>query len=199
MGYVADFRNCSVISFNAGSLKQFNEELNTLEIFAFAHDEYEKLSGQWLLDVANRLPDTLKRRYLDYLSRSNRDLKRPGFDSLREFAQHDLSVMSSNYVQTFFRSDGKDKQRHSGEGRGTARVRQEAVKTKGRMDGQSAVKSDSLNGADNAERIQRPRGSQMAPLCFMCNDNSSRHFLNNCPKFNGLSTEDKKRSVVKSG
>ena len=53
------------VIFNATSLKSFNENLNTLEVFAYAHDEVEKLSSQLLLDVANRLPGVLKRWYLD--------------------------------------------------------------------------------------------------------------------------------------
>ena len=59
------------VSFNATSLKLYNEDLNTLEVYAYAHDEYEKLSGQLLLDTANRLPNVLKRRYLDYLDKNN--------------------------------------------------------------------------------------------------------------------------------
>ena len=35
------------VSFNATSLKSFNEDLNTLEVFAYAHDEVKKLSGQF--------------------------------------------------------------------------------------------------------------------------------------------------------
>ena len=56
---IIEIRSGSVISFNVASLKQFNEDLNTLEAFAYAHDEFQKLSGQLLLDVANRLPGTL--------------------------------------------------------------------------------------------------------------------------------------------
>ena len=56
---IIEIRSGSVISFNVGSLKQFIQELNTLAVFALAHDQYEKLSGQLLLDVANRLPGTL--------------------------------------------------------------------------------------------------------------------------------------------
>ena len=41
-------RNSSKINFNAASLKLFNEDLNTLEVFAYAHNEVEKLSGQLL-------------------------------------------------------------------------------------------------------------------------------------------------------
>ena len=95
---IVDIRKGPVVSFNVESLKVFNEELNMLEVFAYAHDEYERLSGQLLLDVANRLPGTLKRRYLDYLSRLNLDLNRPSFESLREFIQHELSVVSSDYA-----------------------------------------------------------------------------------------------------
>ena len=46
-------RHGPTISFNASSLKAFNEEPNLLEVYAFAHDELEKLSGQLTLDTAN--------------------------------------------------------------------------------------------------------------------------------------------------
>ena len=71
---VGAIRNRSKISFNAASLKLFNEDLNTLEVFAYAHNEVEKLSGQLLMDVANRLSGVLKRRYLDHLSHKRLNL-----------------------------------------------------------------------------------------------------------------------------
>ena len=61
---VRTVRHGPKVSFNATSLKSLNEDLNTLEVFAYAHDEVEKLSGQLLLDTASRLPNILKRRYL---------------------------------------------------------------------------------------------------------------------------------------
>ena len=64
----------SEVVHTVASLKSFNEDLNTLKVFAYAHDEIEKLSGQLLLDVANRLPGVLKRRYLDYLKQVGLDL-----------------------------------------------------------------------------------------------------------------------------
>ena len=45
-----------------------------MEVFAHAHNKVEKLSGQLMLDTANRLPGTLKRRYLDYLDKMRIDL-----------------------------------------------------------------------------------------------------------------------------
>ena len=48
--------NGSVIIFSLNSLKQFNEYLNMLEIFAYAHNESEKLSGPILIDVKWHLP-----------------------------------------------------------------------------------------------------------------------------------------------
>ena len=53
-------RNGPKMSFDLNSLKMFNEDLNTLEVFAFSHDEAEKFSGQLLLDTASRLPTLLK-------------------------------------------------------------------------------------------------------------------------------------------
>ena len=196
---IVDIRKGPVVSFNVESLKVFNEELNMLEVFAYAHDEYERLSGQLLLDVANRLPGTLKRRYLDYLSRLNLDLNRPSFESLREFIQHELSVVSSDYARTFFRSDGKDKSRGIGDGRGSARVRQVAITAKGRSEKKVAVASGlSVEGKDT-QCSRNSRGNRTLPLCFVCNDSVSRHFLNNCSVFNGLSKEDKKQAVINAG
>ena len=49
---------------NSASLKLFNEDLNTLEALAYTYNEYEKLSGQFLLDTANRVPNNLKNSIL---------------------------------------------------------------------------------------------------------------------------------------
>ena len=70
---IVRIRTGSKVVHTVASLKSFNEDLNTLEVFAYAHDEIENLSGQ-LLDVANRLPGVLKRRYLDYLKQIGLDL-----------------------------------------------------------------------------------------------------------------------------
>ena len=126
---IIEIRNGSKVILNSTSLKHFNEELNTLEVFAYAHDEIDKLSGQLLLDVANRLPVLLKRRYLDYLTKIGSDLNRPKFDTLRKFVVVELSVSTSDYAQTFYRSAEKDKCQKGGE-RGSCqpiRVRQVAV------------------------------------------------------------------------
>ena len=56
---IISIRHGPKVVFTSASLKSFNEDLNTLEVFAYAHDKAEKLSGQLLLDVANRLPGVL--------------------------------------------------------------------------------------------------------------------------------------------
>ena len=92
---------------NTASLKSYNEDLNTLKVFAYAHDEVKKLSGPLVMDVTNRLPGVLKRRYLDYLKKSGLHLNCPGFKSLRKFLVEELSIMTSDYAQIFFKSDNK--------------------------------------------------------------------------------------------
>ena len=89
------------VAFTLASLRMFGEDLNTLEVFAYAHDEVNKLSGQLLLDTASRLPNILTRRYLDYLDKRHLNLSEPGFDSLREFVVHEISMMTSEYAQDF--------------------------------------------------------------------------------------------------
>ena len=61
-GLTSEPKIIAKIAFKLTSLKWFNDDLNTLEVYAYAHDEYHKLSGQLLIDTANRLPNTLKRR-----------------------------------------------------------------------------------------------------------------------------------------
>ena len=51
---VTEIRYGPKITFNTASLKAFNEELNLLEVYAYAHDEVNKLSGQlifWILRI----------------------------------------------------------------------------------------------------------------------------------------------------
>ena len=40
---IIEISSGSVVSFNVASLKHVNEDLNTLEVFAYAHDEFQKL------------------------------------------------------------------------------------------------------------------------------------------------------------
>ena len=122
---IVDIRNGPRVLHNVVSLEKFRENLNTLKVFAYAHNEIKKLSGQLLLDVANRLPGVLKRRYLDYLNHLGLDLNKPGFDSLRNFAGHELKIMTSEYAQRFFKENEK-----SGEfsnSRNTVHVHQSVV------------------------------------------------------------------------
>ena len=98
---IAKIRTGSRVALSVASLKAFNEDLNTLEVYAHVHDELDKLCGQLMLDTANRLPGVLKRRYLNYLKESF-CLNQPRFESLREFVVYELNTMTSNYAQSFF-------------------------------------------------------------------------------------------------
>ena len=113
------------VAISVASLKAFNEDLNTLEVYAHAHDELDKVSGQLMLDTANRL---LKRRYLDYLDEKSINLNQPGCESLREFVVHELNLMTSDYAQSFLKSDDKDRASGSCNGHRALHVRQVTVK-----------------------------------------------------------------------
>ena len=124
---VIAIRHGAKVNFTATSLKMYNEDLNTLEVFAYAHDEYNKLSGQLLLDTANRLPSALKRRYLDFLDKNGISLNQPSFESLRKFVGHEINVTTSDYAQAFFKSEDKEKSREPQSGRSEFRVHQVAL------------------------------------------------------------------------
>ena len=123
---VIAIRHGAKVNFAASLLKMYNEDLNTLEVFAYAHDEYNKLSGQLLLDTANRLPSALKRRYLDFLDKNGISLNQLSFESLRKFVVHEINVTTSDYAQAFFKSEDKKKSREPQSGRSEFRVRQVA-------------------------------------------------------------------------
>ena len=178
---IIDIRNGPKVTFNTASLKLFNEDLNMLEVFAYVHDEVEKLCEQMLKDVANRLTGTLKRRYLDYLTQKRLDLNRPSFESLRKFVVHELSVMTSDYAQTFFNADEKDKSREFNMSRGPVRIRKVAVNP--------SDKQNDLPGPSNSVSAQNQK---RLPLCFVCNDSNSRHYLAECETLKNFSNERKK-------
>ena len=154
------------VVFTSASLKSFNEDLNTLEVFAYAHDEAEKLSGQLLLDVANRLPGVLKRRYLDYLSHRGLSLNKPGFKLLRRFFVHELGVMTSDYAQTFFKSEDKEKTRETSGGRNSVRVRQVAFESS-ETEAFRTIKNGSVS-RDGILRNQRLYNAKQASSILLC-------------------------------
>ena len=140
----------------------------------------------------NRLPGTLKRRYLDCPSKNGFDLDRPGFGFLRQFVMDELSVMRSDYAQTFFRSNEKENLRDSGARRSIC-VRQATVQlnTSNNFESENLVTS---SRGSNSQRSLKPPS-----LCFVCNDSNSRHYLGECEKFKTFSPYERKHKVVAAG
>ena len=188
------------VSFNATSLKSFNEDLNTLEAFAYAHDEVENLSGQLLLDTASRLPNILKRRYLDYLDKMQLNLSQPGFESLRRFIVHEIDMATSDYAQAFFKHEEKEGSREPSTGTRDFRVRQVAVKTSSRANNRPHYHTESKSRAFEINEKSRARNDQVIspPLCFVCSRPDSKHFLMNCDKFKALSLKEKRDTVIRA-
>ena len=192
------------VLFNSASLKLFNEDLNTLEVFAHAHNQVEKLLGQLMLDTANRLPHTLKRRYLDYLDKMSIGLNQPSFDSLRNFVVHEIDVMTSDYAQAFFKSDEREVAREPS-GAKTFRVRQVAVDNgfdsrPVEVEHTSATdeQNQELRFATGQPREARHVNNKSPPVCFVCSRSTCKHYLADCEKFKGLAPEMKRKTVVEA-
>ena len=163
------------VSHNSASLKLFNEDLNTLEVFAYAHNEYDKLSGQLLLDTASRLPNTLKKRYLDYLKKNNVSLNQPSFQSLRDFVLLEIEMTTSDYALAFFKSEDKDKTKEQIIGRGEVRVRRAAVgsgsggqKSGTAVCGSGAVSGDGGTCASTGQRREMKQHQKGLVLLLAC-------------------------------
>ena len=105
--------------------------------------------------------------------------------------------MTPDYTQTFFKLDDKEKLREFGVGRGFVRVRQIAVKAPVVQISQPNNKEPDLR--NNSEGNQRTQLTKPPPLCFVCNDFVSKHFLADCKTFKTFTNERKKRVVVGAG
>ena len=184
------------------SLKLFNEDLNTLEVFAHTHNQVEKLSGQLMPDTVNRSPNTLKRRYLDYLDIISIDLNQPSFDSLRNFVVHEIGVMTSDYAQAFSKSDEREVARAPSDAK-IFRVRQVAVDNgfdsrPVEVEHTSATdeQNQELRFATGQPREARRINNKPPPVCFVCSRSMCEHYLAECEKVKGLTPEMKRTAVV---
>ena len=190
------------VSFTSTSLKLFNEDLNTLEVFAYAHDEVEKLSGQLLIDTANRLPSLLKRRYLDYLNKRNLNLNSPGFDSLHDFVVNELNTMTSDYAQAFFKSDEKDASRDTTGGTKNVKVRQvvyggeSCTQTVTQRRSRFSDKDKRESDSSYVSRGEYKSLNKPPPVCLFCAGANLRHFLAECEKFKALTPRSKRQAVM---
>ena len=201
---VKAIRNGAKVAFTSSSLKMFNEDLNILEGFAYAHDEVPKLSGQLLLDTASRLPNLLKWRYLDFLDKKRVNMSHPGFESLRDFVVHEIEMITSGYAQAFFMEE-KEGSREPIVGSRDYRVRQVAVDVgDGAQDNRSSgsQSSASLNKTASNKPLGTVRGGRPVgkdkspPKCFICCHPDSKHFLADCETFDGLPLHEKRQRVV---
>ena len=208
---VKEIRNGTKVAFNIDSLKQFNEDLNTLEVLAYAHNQVDKLSGQLLLDTAKRLPNIMKRRYLDFVDRCRLDLNKPDFESLRRFVVHEIKLMGSDSAQAFFTLDEKTKPRTGFNDRETYMVRKSNVSDQSSETGTASPQSSyagraSSSRTPNVESNWTGRRSlefqrsekRPAPECFVC-ANGDEHFLGECKKFATMTNQQKRTTVYNSG
>ena len=164
----------------------------------------DKLSGQLLIDTASRLPNLLKRRYLDYLNKKGLNMSRPGFDSLQDFVAHEIDMMPSEYAQAFFKSNKKEQAQFSGSK--TYRVHQKTVGPEKR------TKSDSLSTSSNFVRPAKHENNaanvktsdlkhakdKPAPTCFVCMRPELKHFLADCQVFKSYSDKLKRQTVMEA-
>ena len=169
-----------------------------MEVFVYAHDEYNKLSGQLLLDTANRLPCALKRRYLD---KNGISLNQPSFKSLRKFVVHEINVTTSAYAQAF--CEDKEKSRQPQGGHSDFRVRQVALDLGVDAHNGSAESPGSAAAGGREATADHSRGTKKAcrrpPICFVCVRADSRHYLVECEKFMKLPPRERRQTVITAG
>ena len=187
------------VSYNSASLKMFNEDLNTLEVFAYAHDEPRKPSGQLLLDTVGCLPIILKCRYLDYLDKLGLDISQPGFESLRKFAVHEIAMM------VFFKQDERERPRDSGSSYKDFRVRQVGINAdnRDRDEGSSGTTSNTPRTNLCKTRAVKPSDgandkSKPPPVCFVCSKPDPKDFLMDCEIFKDLSPKSRRQTVIEA-
>ena len=100
--------------------------------------------------------------------------------------------MTSDYEQSFFKSDGKD--RASGSGNGHMADRVKHVPINGERPGACSIETVGKSSRScNKTHFTKP-----PPVCFVCNDPRSKHFLTDCEKFKSKTLEQKRKTVIDS-
>ena len=122
----------------------------------------------------------LKRRYLNCLEQRGLNVDCPEFESLRKFVLRELNVMTSDYAQTFFKVDEKEKSRGRGETRGSVCVRLIAVKT-------DDFPSSLTNAQKSKTRNDLPRGRkkkrrEQSLLCYVFSVTTSQDIFSETAK-----------------
>ena len=88
---------------------------------------------------------------------------------------HELNLITSDYAQSFFRSDDKDRASGSGNGHMALRVRQ-VIANRERPGARSVeTVGESSRSCNKTQHCTKP-----PPVCFVCNNPRSKHFLTDC-------------------
>ena len=109
-------------------------------------------------------------------------------------------MMSSDYVQTFFKNNQKDKPRDFKSVRNSFGVRQVAIKSKPTtlmLTGSSTKREPEVR--DKTQRAYKRSPTRAPPNCFICIDSRYKHFLVDCERFANLTIDGKRQMIINAG
>ena len=82
---------------SAFALKEYKDQLSECLLYAKAYNQPDKVEGQFVLDLAKRLPDVTKKEFLKFLANRFGHTNEPSFESLFEFITEEESYKSTDF------------------------------------------------------------------------------------------------------
>ena len=193
-------------STSAAALKTFRDKLTQCFVYAHSYKKHELLEGRLVVDLARRLTNFAKQRFLDYLSDGCGNTCDPGFGNLMEFFKSKEDSKSSDFsVQLMTDEKSERVTKYSDKSsvfpavkvkKTSAQIQNSNCRTGvGKLNGGSfPVKGVCVPDNKNNDSVI------VHPQCFVCRlqNADSCHKVVNCQTFWRMTPSERKKIVFKA-
>ena len=193
-------------STSAAAWKTFRDELTQCFVYAHSYKKPELLEGRLVVDLARRLPNFAKQRFLDYLNDRCGSTCDPTFGNLMEFVKREEDSKSSDFsvqLMTDEKSERVTKFSDKSSVFPAVKVKKTSAQIEnsnyrtgvGKLNrGSFPVKGVCVSDNRNNDLVIVP------PQCFVCRlqNSDSCHKVVNCQTFRRMTPSERKEIVFKA-
>ena len=174
-----------LMSLSANVMKEFKDQLDQCFLYAKAYNQRDKLEGNFVVDLAKRLPVEAKHRYLNFLLDKYGSTTKSTYQSLVEFIKCEEPCKSIDFgIRLLGESLGYHENEQLHKSKSACRVRQTTVTSNESRALSKSSNSDIVSHASDCGE-QRGGGARNMPRCINCSlhGKDERHWLSSCRDF----------------